>query len=84
MRTVENLINATHNKKLGNHRKEYFEDGQKYYYYSTVICEVNHTKGTVTLDKSYGTSSTTRAVNAYKRELEQRYTTRNYEFIIIE
>lgn len=84
MQTVKNLIEANNNKKLGNHKKEFYDEGQKYYYYETVICNVNHVDGTITLDKSYNTPSTTRAVNAYKRELELRYTTRNYKIIMIE
>ena len=84
MKTVENLINANNNKKLGNHRKEFVASGQKYYYYATCICEVNHDTQKVILDKSWGSQSTTRAVNAYMRELKQRFTTRNYTFEIIE
>lgn len=84
MVTIDKLIKASNNMKLGNHSKEYFQEGQKYYLYSTCICEVNHIKGTVTLDKSYGSQTTTRAVNAYKRALEGEWLTKNYDFIINE
>lgn len=74
MKTVENLLQAERNIKLGNHRMEHRTNYaghnlRVFYYYSTPICTVNDTRRTFTIDKSYGTSSTTRACNAYMRKL---------------
>lgn len=74
MRTVEKLLNASRDMKSGNHRVEHITNNfghevRKFYYYATVIAYVNDTKRTFTIDASYGSSSTTRACNAYRREL---------------
>lgn len=79
MQTVKNLISSTNSKKLGNHRVEVVNNmgipHRKYIYYSTVIArEYPDTKEFI-IDDSYGTASTTRACNAYRKEfLDKGYT----------
>lgn len=70
MQTVKNLSQSDRNKKLGNHRVEIQDNGEKwFYYYATPIAKVNYSNRTITVDNGgYGTSSTTRAINAYIRE----------------
>lgn len=68
MKTVENLLNARGNKKLGNHRKEVGEGFERYIYYGTCVCKVDHNDKTIIInDGGWGTSSTTRTINAYLR-----------------
>ena len=69
MKTVKALLNATTNKTLGNHRMERTETGRNFIYHWTTICTVNDVDRTYHTDNGgWGTSSTTRAINAYKRE----------------
>lgn len=78
MKTVEDLLNARGDRQLGNHRVEFSRDGLEdklrfFYYYDTVICIVNDSKQVFSIDSSYGTSSTTRACNSYRREISSYY-----------
>lgn len=72
MQTVKNLSQSDRNKKLGNHRVEIQDNGEKwFYYYATVIARVNFSNRTITVnDGGWGTSSTTRAINSYLREYD--------------
>lgn len=70
MVTIKKLAESCKDKKLGNHRVEIQPNGEKwYYYYATAIAKVNFSNRTLTVDNGgYGTSSTSRAINAYIRE----------------
>lgn len=73
MVTVKKLIEAYGDKKLGNHRVEIHEDTVQrwYYYYATPIVKVDYLNETITInDGGWGTSSTTRAINSYLRNLD--------------
>ena len=71
LKAVENLIHDANkgrkSAKYGNHHMEQTDKTIKYYYYWTCICEVDKTTNNVKYDASYGTSSTTRAVNSYRQ-----------------
>lgn len=71
MKTVQALAQATRNTKAGNHRVEIddtgFNLGRRFYYYSTVICEAYDNVMKFKIDASYGSTSTTRACNAYRK-----------------
>ena len=68
MKFVEVLALAGQNKKVGNHRVVIHSDGSReFYYYSTVICRSHDSFKKFTVDDSYGSVSTKRAVNAYKK-----------------
>ena len=71
MTTVYNLVHTNANRKtLGNHRMERTTTGRNFIYHWTTICTVNDVDKTYHTDNGGGgTSSTTRAINAYKREL---------------
>lgn len=80
MKTMKNLLNADGDKTLGNHyvtnkTNNFGHQLRAFTYFSTVICLVNDTKKTFTIDDSWGSQSTTRACNAYRREL----TSQGYE-----
>ena len=64
--TQEQLADATRNKTLKNHRVEFDGNIRHFYYYSTEICQVNEQNKTFWVDASYGSTSTTQAVNAYR------------------
>lgn len=73
-KTIQKLIQSDRNKKIGNHRLEIQEDGQRwYYYYNTPI--VKHLNpgchcGEFIIDNGgWGTRSTTSNINEYKRQL---------------
>lgn len=70
MTTVYNLVHTSASRKtLGNHRMERTETGRNFIYHWTTICTVNDVDRTYHTDNGgWGTSSTTRAINAYKRE----------------
>lgn len=72
MKTIQKLVNAKNDMKVGNHRVEFSLVGKerRYFYYNTVICSVDHNKGTFKIDASYGSVSTTRACNAYRKYFE--------------
>ena len=71
MRTVEQLVESRYDKSLGNHRV-YFVNGdteRHFVYFSTTICKVDDTKLQFTVaNGGYYTSSTKRAISAYRRE----------------
>ena len=68
MKFVEVLALAGQNKRVGNHRVVINEDGtREFYYYSTVICRADYFFKKFAVDDSYGTVSTKRAVNAYRK-----------------
>ena len=71
MTTVYNLVHTNANRKtLGNHRMERTTTGRNFIYYWTTICTVNDVDRTYHTDNGgWSTTSTTRAINAYKREL---------------
>lgn len=71
MKTVENLINSERNKTLGNHHAEIISDEiRHFYYYNTVICKANDKTMEFKVDNGgYNTSSTTRAINSYRKNL---------------
>ena len=71
MKAVYNLVHTRANRKtLGNHRMERTTTGRNFIYHWTTICTVNDVDRTYHTDNGgWGTSSTTRAINAYKREL---------------
>lgn len=85
MKCIDTLISSKKNKRVGNHSLEITDDGTElYYYYWTVICEVNHTKGQIIInDGGYGTSSTTRAINDYLRSnyIQSLINAREYQLI---
>ena len=69
MTTVYNLVHTSEQKAHGNHRMERTETGRNFIYHWTTICTVNDVDRTYHTDNGgWGTSSTTRAINAYKRE----------------
>jgi hypothetical protein len=73
MKTMENLIKANGNMKLGNHKKEVEGNTTKYIYHWTAIVTVDEEKMTYTTDNGgYGTRSTSAAINDYKRKLNDR------------
>lgn len=72
MKTVVNLLNADgDSKKLGSHKMERRGNVRGFIYYSTEICTVDDLSKTFSVQNGgYGTQSTTRAMNAYRKELE--------------
>lgn len=75
MKTVQTLVNATKEMKQGNHRVSFSQNelgiqGKAFYYYDTIICSTNEPKRLFSIDSSYGTQSTTRACNAYRKHYE--------------
>jgi hypothetical protein len=69
MTCINNLLSGKA-KKQGSHRVERKGNMTEYIYYSTAICTVNETTKTfITSNGGYGTQSTTRAINCYKKEL---------------
>ena len=71
MKCVNELLKSNCNyKRIGNHRKEREGHISKYYYHHTPIVIVNDSEKTFKTDNGgWGTISTTRAINAYRREL---------------
>jgi len=71
MKCINELLKSHCNyKKIGNHRKEREGHITKYYYHYTPIVTVDSLKRTFKTDNGgWGTISTTRAINAYRREL---------------
>ncbi|OME54005.1 hypothetical protein BSK59_15605 [Paenibacillus odorifer] len=77
MKAIIELANVTKETKKGNHRvsisKKYNENysleiiGKAFFFYDTIICSTDEVKRTFSIDASYGTQSTTRACNAYKK-----------------
>ena len=68
MKFVAVLALAGQNKRVGNHRVVVHNDGTRdFYYYDTVICTSHDSFKKFKVNNSYGTVSTTRAVNAYRK-----------------
>lgn len=68
MKVVEVLALADYNKKVGNYSVVIHSDGtREFYYYNTVICRTDDFFKRFAVDDSYGTVSTKRAVNAYRK-----------------
>ncbi|TVX86052.1 hypothetical protein [Paenibacillus agilis] len=76
MKTVQDLVNATREVKKGNHRVKLVLgwEGVKsiikkryFIYFSTAICTVDEINKTFSIDSSYGSQSTTRVCNAYRK-----------------
>lgn len=71
LKSVEKLIrDARYGKKsakYGNHSMMQTKEKIYYFYYNTCICAVDKTTNKVKYDASYGSSSTTRAVNSYRQ-----------------
>lgn len=68
LKTVEKLVNAKRDMKIGNHSVKQEGNTRRFYYYSTAICVADDKYRLVYFDNGgYGTSSTTRAVNSYKK-----------------
>jgi hypothetical protein len=74
MTAIDNLVSAKNNKKAGNHKVEFVFGGnaRNFIYYWTTICGVDDVAKTFYIDSSYGTQSTTRTCNAYRREFLSR------------
>lgn len=66
---VKDLVCASRDMKKGSHKVVKYPTGiREFIYYSTAICTVNDNERTFSTDNGgYGTSSTTRAINDYKR-----------------
>lgn len=79
MRFYEELFNAKHHRKCGNHRSvvEYWGDEKyrvRFYYFDTLICEAHFTDKTFMLsDGDWNTLSTHRAIMYYKKFLESKH-----------
>lgn len=74
MRTVEKLLASHKDMKLGNHSLEIQSDGTEWYFYhATPIVKVDWNKRIVIVDNGgWGTSSTTRAINSYLRQIGEK------------
>lgn len=70
LRAIEQLISGERTK-VGNHSKKLLmnnRDWEDFYYHSTCICSVDHnSKSFKTNNGGWGTSSTTRAINDYRK-----------------
>lgn len=76
MKAVEQLVERRNNSTIGNHRVIVFRTERHFLYYQTVICVAEDTKLQFMLDNGgYWTSSTRRALSAYRKEFfNQGYT----------
>lgn len=71
MKTIDTLVReyrrGTNYKRVGNHCLKQEGNTTKFYYHNTAICTLDKT-GKATYDNGgWGTSSTTRAINCYKK-----------------
>lgn len=75
MKTVEQLVQADWNKRLGNHRVNFPNANKReFIYHQTVICEVDDYDRTFKLSNGgYWTNSTARALSAYRREFQHSH-----------
>ena len=76
LKAVEQLCRAERST-VGNHRVESFSECghtiNNYIYHSTIICAVNeNTKMFMTSNGGWNTSSTTRAINDYRKHFLSR------------
>ena len=70
MKTVKALLSASNNKTAGNHSVKHIGTMRYFRYHESIICYVNdYTKQFSVNHHGWFTQSTTRAINAYKREL---------------
>ena len=70
MKAIEQLVKGK-KKKVGNHRVEQEGNIRRFIYHETAICTADCLQKTFTTDNGgWGTQSTTRAINAYRRELK--------------
>ena len=79
MVTVKKLVNSDRRSgmTLGNHKviQNSIDNYSEYIYHWTVICRADHNLKLFAVDASWGSQSTTRACNAYRREfLSMGYT----------
>lgn len=83
MKCIDTLLKSYENKRIGNHRIEITAKEEKYYYHNTCICNIDHSVYTITFDNGgFLTSSTTRAINCYKRSgYVEQLVARGYEII---
>lgn len=83
MKCISTLLKSYENKRIGNHRLEITAKEEKYYYHNTCICKIDHKECVVAYDNGgYLTSSTTRAINCYKRsDYVARLIDRGYKII---
>lgn len=66
LKAIEKLLNGTATK-VGNHHAVRTETAVYYYYHNTAVCVATYS-GEVKFDNGgWGTSSTTRAINDYKK-----------------
>lgn len=75
---VQKLSDAKKDMKAGNHQVRFVYDitgnhlyGRDFVYFKTIICGVNDRNKTFYTDSSYGSMSTTHAVNAYRRHFKE-------------
>ena len=70
LKAVETLVNASNNKKVGNHATHFSQNCEVQYftYHNNIICTVDWlTKTAIITDAGWDTLSTNRACNDYKR-----------------
>lgn len=71
LKAIEKLLNGTATK-VGNHRAVRTAIGVYYYYHNTAVCVATY-DCTVKFDNGgWGTSSTTRAINDYRKHFVDR------------
>lgn len=69
MKVVATLLNATRNMKIGNHQVIFKGESMYFIYHDSVICGVHPSRKVFFIDSSYNSQSTTRACNAYRKNL---------------
>lgn len=85
MIAINKLIASSVNKKIGNHRVVHKNDSVFFYYHQTAIVIINYLDKTIVLDNGgWGTSSTTRAINAYLRSDLIKKLLSSYNYTIID
>lgn len=70
MKTVQTLVKANNDMKVGNHQVKHSkqeEGGRFFIYFDTTICTVDDENKKFWIDASYGSQSTTRACNEYRK-----------------
>ena len=68
LKTVETLVYSRESVKKGNHRVVVNDWDRHFFYYVTEICTVNDYNKTFKTDNGgWGTSSTSRAINDYRK-----------------
>lgn len=76
MKFIQTLVNASQNTQVGNHQLRIVKDerqgvkGRDFIYYKTTICGVDDIRKRFYIDASYGSASTTRACNAYRKHFK--------------